>query len=67
MYMYCIYPHTHKHTHTHTYALLTHPLIIYNIISYSYNDVDDEHRGTNILITADESFNSIQSRKITVK
>ena len=45
-----------------------HNVNVYSLIWYtcSYNDVDDEHRGTNILITADESFNSIESRKITV-
>ena len=31
-----------------------------------YNDVDDEHRATNILITADEDFWHIETRHIGV-
>jgi soluble calcium-activated nucleotidase 1 len=31
----------------------------------SYNDVDDEHRGTNLLITADNIFKHVEAKKIT--
>ena len=44
----------------------SHWSVFHSFIYGSYNDVDDEHRATNILITADESFHSIRSRKITV-
>ena len=32
----------------------------------SYDDVEDEHRATNLLITADEAFADIQVQRIGV-
>ena len=33
-------------------------IVFFSIVSY--NDVDDEHRATNLLITADEAFADIK-------
>lgn len=39
---------------------------LFIFLYHSYNDVDDEHRATNLLITADDAFADIQVTTVGV-